>query len=118
VLGVMARFGAGGVYMGKTALEAIEQDKGTPVKNLKLGAKEMVGKREAQVVQYRLEDKDSKDSAVVSLWIDTKTHLPLKRLIVGEKTGKNDDIRITETYSVFTVDSKLDGKLFEIPQKQ
>ncbi|PWU17403.1 MAG: hypothetical protein C5B49_08935 [Bdellovibrio sp.] len=50
-------------------------DKDAPVTNFKLGAKEMVGDRPAQVVTYDL-DFDG-NSAKMSVWIDTKTHLPL-----------------------------------------
>jgi hypothetical protein len=49
--------------------------------------------------------------AEVSVWIDTKTQLPLKRAEAGKTQGS------TETYGVFTVGSKLDGKLFDIPSK-
>ena len=43
------------------------------------------------------------------------TQLPLKRAMAEKQEGK--EIRTTETYGVFTVDSKLDGKLFDIPPK-
>lgn len=75
----------------------------------------MVGKREAQVVQYVPHDKKSGALAEVTAWIDTETQLPLKRAIAGKQDTKVGDL--TETYSVFTVDSKLDGKLFEILPK-
>ncbi|MCI0637989.1 MAG: hypothetical protein L0Y72_23555 [Gemmataceae bacterium] len=64
-----------------------------------------VGKREAQVVQYQLQNKEIGDLAEASVWIDTKTQLPLKRTMAGKRES------FTETYSVFTLDSKL----FEIP---
>jgi outer membrane lipoprotein-sorting protein len=97
-----------------TKIAASDQDKDLPVKNFKLGVKEMVGKREAQVVQYQIQDKKIGDVAEVSVWIDTKTQLPLKRAIAAKDKRIGD---LTETYSVFTVDSKLDGKLFDIPPK-
>jgi outer membrane lipoprotein-sorting protein len=114
LLALIARFGA--------AMAALEQkirttdlDKDFPVKDFKLGAKEMVGKREAQIVQYQLQDKKIGDLAKMTVWIDTKTHLPLKRAIAEKKDTKIGDL--TETYSVFTVDSALNGKLFDIPPK-
>ena len=42
------------------------------------------------------------------------SQLPLKRAM-GEKDEKGKAVRSTETYRVFTVDSKLDGKLFDVP---
>jgi outer membrane lipoprotein-sorting protein len=98
----------------ETKVAAADLAKDLPLKNFKLGAKEMVGQQEAQVVQYQLHEKDAV-LADVAVWIDTKTGLPLKRRIAGTKESKMGDV--TETYSVFQVDSKLDDKLFEIPQK-
>jgi hypothetical protein len=51
----------------------------------------------------------------VTVWIDMNTQLPLKRAIAGKKDTKIGDL--TETYNLFTVDRKLDDKLFEIPPK-
>jgi outer membrane lipoprotein-sorting protein len=71
----------------------------------------MIGQRETQVVQYQIQNKLVGNLAEMSVWIDTKTQLPLKR--AEKETGKEN--RSTETYGVFTVDSKLDDKLFGIP---
>jgi len=114
LLALIARFGAVGAAMEKKIATA-DLGKDFPVKNFKLGVKEMVGKREAQVVQYQVQNKEFGDLAEVSVWIDTKTQLPLKRAMAEKQEGK--EIRTTETYGVFTVDSKLDGKLFDIPPK-
>jgi hypothetical protein len=86
-----------------------------PVKNFKLGVKEMVGKREAQVVQYQIQNRIIGKLAEVSVWVDTNTQLPLKRAMAEKQEGK--EIRTTETYGMFTVDGNLDGKLFDIPPK-
>jgi len=114
LLALIARGSASNAAM-EQKIPTAELDKDFPVKNFKLGVKEMVGKREAQVVQYLLQDKKIGDLAEVTVWIDTKTQLPLKRAIAGKKDTKIGDL--TETYRVFTVDSKLDGKLFDIPPK-
>lgn len=98
----------------ETKIAAADLEKEFPLKNFKLGAKEMIGQQEAQVVQYQLHEKDTV-LADVTVWIDTKTGLPLKHTIAGNKEAKVGDV--TETYCVFNVDSKLDDKLFEIPQK-
>jgi outer membrane lipoprotein-sorting protein len=73
----------------------------------------MVGDSTAQVVTYQL-DFNGK-SAQMSVWIDTKTQLPLKRVVAVDQDGQM--FRITETYSTFAIDPKLDPKLFEIPQQ-
>ena len=114
LLALIARFGAAFAAMEKKIATA-DLGKDFPVKNFKLGVKEMVGKREAQVVQYQIENKIIGNLAEASVWIDTKTQLPLKRTMAEKQESK--EIRTTETYGVFTVDSKLDGKLFDIPPK-
>jgi outer membrane lipoprotein-sorting protein len=114
LLAMIARFSAG-VAALEQKIATADLDKDFPVKNFRLGVKEMVGKREAQVVQYLIQDKKFGDLAEVTAWIDTKTQLPLKRAIAGRKDTKVGDL--TETYRVFTVDGKLDGKLFDIPPK-
>jgi hypothetical protein len=87
-------------------------DKEAPIKNLKLGAKAKVGKRNAQVIDYQVELLGKSFKA--SVWIDTQTLLPLKRVLTTEEGDKA--IRINETYAAFTVDAKQDPKLFEIPK--
>ena len=113
LLALITRFSAVQAAMhrnpGPKKMAASDLDKECPVKNFKLGVKEMVGKREAQVVQYQIGD------VTESVWIDTKTQLPLKRTMAGKDKKTIGDL--AETYSVFTVDSKLDGKLFDIPPK-
>jgi hypothetical protein len=93
--------------------EPVDLDKQFPTSNFKLGAKEQVGNRNAQVVHYTVEITSK--PAKASVWIDTQSQLPLKRTLVLEDAGQT--IRVTETYSAFTVDGKLDPKLFEIPQQ-
>jgi hypothetical protein len=110
LLALIAQFGAAAAALEQKITTA-DLDKGFPIKSFKLGGKEMVGKREAQVVKYQLENKGIGDLSEWSVWIDTKTQLPLKRTEAGKKQ------RSTETYGVFTVDSKLDDKLFDVPAK-
>lgn len=111
LLALIARFGAA---MEKKIATA-DLGKDWPVKNFKLGVKEMFGKREAQVVQYQIQDNKIGDLTEVSVWIDTKTQMPLKRAMAGKDKKTIGDL--AEAYGVFTVDSKLDGKLFDIPPK-
>jgi outer membrane lipoprotein-sorting protein len=88
-------------------------DKDAPVKDFKLGAKEKIGDKTTQVVTYQLDFDGT--SAKMSVWIDTKTQLPLKRVVAVDQGGQM--FRITETYSTFAIDPKLDSKLFEIPKQ-
>lgn len=114
LLALIARFGAAPAAL-ETKTATADLDKDCPVKDFKLGAKERVGRHEARVVQYHLQDKKIGDLTAMSVWIDTKTQLPLKRTLARKEQGKA--FRLTETYGAFTVDGKLDGKLFEIPPR-
>ena len=114
LLALIARFGAGAAALEQKIATA-DLDKDFPVTNFQLGVKEMVGKREAQVVQYQVQEKKTGDLADMSVWIDMTTQLPLKRTMAQKENGK--EFRLTETYGEFTVDSKLDGKLFDVPPK-
>jgi outer membrane lipoprotein-sorting protein len=93
--------------------EPMELDKAFPVQDFKLGAKEKIGARNAQVVNYQIQFKNT--LAKASVWIDTQTQLPLKRTLVLEEAGQT--IRVGETYNSYTVDGKLDPKVFEIPKQ-
>jgi len=115
--GLLARLGLATMFMIARSdfnnQNDFDLDKDTAIKNFKLGAKEMVGKRNTQVVDYQVEFQG--ETSKVSLWIDTQTQLPLKRVLTAEKMGQT--FQITETYTTFQVDTKLDPKLFEIPAK-
>ena len=90
---------------------------------LQLGKREKVGEHDAQVVEYQLTCKveseknwkGSNATLAVKLWLDVKTGLPLKRSITG-KIDNIDEIAITETYTKFVIDEKIDEKRFELPK--
>jgi len=83
------------------------------VSDFKSGPAEKVGGREAKVVHYRFGEGDmGPDDAEVTLWIDAKTLLPLKRTVVT----KRDVVHLTETYRDFKLDPKVDTKAFELPK--
>ena len=114
---MIARIGMTGAMLMARSVKPGEEkevdlDKDAPVTNFKLGAKEMVGNRMAQVVTYQL---NFNGKSAMSVWIDTKTQLPLKRVVAVEEDGQK--FRITETYSTFAIDPKLEPKLFEIPKE-
>lgn len=75
----------------------------------KLGAKEKVGDMECQVVTYELEG--GKGPGKISVWIDAKRFLPLKRVITT--TQGRQEVVATETFKELLLDEKLDAKLFD-----
>jgi outer membrane lipoprotein-sorting protein len=100
----------GGV--GAVIFQAVRQgDRENPfdVSDFKLGKKEKVGDREAQIVEYDVQLDKGKTH--VSIWLDIKTGLPIKR----ELTVGDSNVRVTETYSAFTLDRPIDAKKFELP---
>jgi outer membrane lipoprotein-sorting protein len=77
------------------------------VSDFKFGKKEMVGKREAQIVEYKLTVKGK--AQMQTVWLDAKTQLPVKRTSKGG--------HYTVTYSKLTFDGKIDAKQFELPKE-
>jgi outer membrane lipoprotein-sorting protein len=80
--------------------------------DFKLLAEEKVGTRQAKVVRYRFgKGGPCPGDEEVTLWIDGKTLLPLKRSFAL----KNGGARIVENYHEFRLDPKIDSKAFELP---
>ncbi len=83
------------------------------VYDFKAGAGEKVGERQAKVVHYR-GGKGGNDDPKVTVWIDAETGLPLKRVFLAHPESQK--IRITESYSEFRLNPKIDAKAFELPK--
>lgn len=76
----------------------------------KLGAKEKVGDRESQAIDYTLSVKGNPDASM-TVWVDRETNLPLKR------TFRSGSRKRDETYTAFTLDPKIDPAKFELPKE-
>jgi hypothetical protein len=81
------------------------------VHDFKMGEAEKVNGRDAKVVRYRI-DVNKMEEAEITLWVDSRTLLPVKRLAVTDK----DKAPITETYKQFKLNPKLEDKTFELPK--
>jgi len=79
-----------------------------PIEGIKFGAKEKVGEREAQVLEYKIPGQVVTD---VTVWIDRETRLPLKCIT------KFNTLVTRITYLTFLVDEKIDPAKFEIPKE-
>jgi outer membrane lipoprotein-sorting protein len=77
-----------------------------------LGKKEKVSERDAQVINYKLLI-DNRDTAESTIWFDTETKMPLKRVLISK--NDNESLRITETYQI-RLNVKIDEKNFELPK--
>jgi hypothetical protein len=73
------------------------------VSDFKLGANAKVEGREARVIEYKV-TLPGADKVSAKLWLDAKTHLPLKRELSAEKGGES--FRLIETYSEFKLGQK------------
>src|SRR5262249_9633194 len=86
--------------------------RGLDLRGFRVVAAEKVGGRDAKVVRYKMNMSGIKDDdAVFNVWIDTKTLLPLKRLIVTKSLGT-----ITEHYNALTLDPKIGPREFKLPK--
>ena len=89
-------------------------DEDFKITDFKLGKKEKVGDRDAQVIQYNLTLRTEKEPQAVAMWLDSKTNLPLKRVVT--KLIGTDKLTLTETYPNLKIDEKIDPKKFELPK--
>jgi outer membrane lipoprotein-sorting protein len=86
-------------------------DEKLEIGGFKAGAAEKVGGRDAKVVRFKMNLGGIKDDdAAFTVWIDTKTLLPLKRVIVLDRRSA----AITEIYRGFTLDPKIDAGAFAL----
>lgn len=83
------------------------------VSEFKLGARETVGLRQGQGIEYKVSLPDGR-TLPVQLWIDTETLLPLKRVVAG-RVG-TDDLQVIETYRELRLDPSIDAERFQLPK--
>jgi outer membrane lipoprotein-sorting protein len=74
-----------------------------------------VSGRDAVVIEYKLRIRDGKELKpfTVTVWVDARLNLPIRREVRGEADGA---FSVTENYDTFAIDPKLDPKLFELPK--
>jgi len=107
----LARAGAFAAHEAARFETSAKQDpaESLPVEGFKLGAKEKVGEREAQVLEFRI---PGRVDTFVTVWIDIETQLPLK------STAKLNQGVTQITYETFLADEVLDPNLFKAPPKK
>jgi outer membrane lipoprotein-sorting protein len=93
------------------APKELDPEKLFKVSDFKIGEAAKVNGRDAKVIHYQIAIA-GKDSAKVTLWLDAKTLLPIKRVIIPEA----EDVQVTETYTEFQLNPQLDAKTFELPK--
>jgi hypothetical protein len=109
-----ARFARAGVTAATEALQLdriAKQDSATTigVSDFKLGDKDKVQDRDARKIDYKM-TKAGEPDRQVTIWIDSATLLPLKRVITRAI------VSLTEEYTVLEVDGNIDPAKFELPK--
>jgi outer membrane lipoprotein-sorting protein len=116
---VLSRTGPVGAFFvvrsgGPGAPKELDPEKLFKVHDFKMGEATKVKGRDAKVLHYQV-DIERQESVKITLWLDARTLLPLKRVIVPEAKDA-DRTQLTETYTEFTLDPQLDAKTFELPK--
>jgi len=103
-----------GFFVSMLQIQGFSDDKSIKksMTDFKLVGKEKVGTKDTQMIEWSVREND-KETALMKLWLDTKTSLPVKQ--VWKDTHLKDDI--TETYSEFIINPKIDTKKFELPKE-
>jgi outer membrane lipoprotein-sorting protein len=106
-----------GLLLGHPRIEGKEDpdiDKLLRVSDFKLGENAKVEGREARVIEYKVTLRGT-EKASAKLWLDAKTHLPLKRELSADTEGGT--VQIVESYSEFTLGRKGQAKAPPPPPK-
>jgi outer membrane lipoprotein-sorting protein len=114
----VSRVGMGPMVIGMPYTLGAEADPDGEETRMKVydfeaGVAEKVGERRAKVVHYRC-GKGGNDDPKGTVWIDAETSLPLKRVYLAHP--ESEIIRITESYSEFKLNPKVDAKVFQLPK--
>lgn len=80
---------------------------------LKMRAPEKVGETDTQVIEFRIKLRGDEDEVTVSLWLDAKTDLPVKRAL----KSKRGPATLSETYEDVKVDGVIDAGQFRPQEK-
>lgn len=94
--------------------EAFNIDKMLAVSDFKLGKKEAIDGKDAQAIEYKLKVKSNKEIMDVTVWVDVKSGLPVKRAATANEGGMK--FTITETYAKMMIDEKIEDKEFALPK--
>lgn len=105
-----------GILAGRNALrlseeaDAMEPEDRYPVSAFALGRREGAEGRELQEITFTLEMSGGSGKTSVSLWVDGKTHLPVRRVVRAPAPG----MTFSEEYTDLRLDEKIDDKNFEL----
>jgi outer membrane lipoprotein-sorting protein len=96
---------------GGTLAENLRDDldrKQTTPTGFKMRDPEKIGDTLTQVIEFRIKLREKDHEVPVTLWLDAKTGLPVKRVLAGA---------LSETYHDFTLDGVIDAGQFRSGEK-
>ncbi len=103
--------------LGKNS-KKLNPDEIFKVSNIRYGKDEKLGKKTAKVLRYNCEVVPVKTNTKVKVWLDPKTHLPLKRVIQSTDSripdAKSQMVVVTEQYSDWVVNGPIAAKQFQV----
>jgi len=106
---------------GGTLAENIRDDADRKVPRptgFKLRGREKVGGVLTQAIEFRIKVSGWKEEELpVTLWLDAKTSLPVKRVLRYEAGGRVVGPTLTETYQSFKLDAVIDPGQFRTGEK-
>jgi outer membrane lipoprotein-sorting protein len=105
--------GTGGFGMGRAGTLPVSDI--FKMSEFKRAKRDRLDDREAQVISFKVAIKDSDYEVRASLWIDTATALPLKR-VTSVKDGEKE-LTITEVYERLSIDDAVGPETFQLPAK-
>ena len=111
------RFSAVGRKGMRVDFEKLDPEKEFPWGKFKPVVKEKLGDREALRVEYRMTFLED-DEATTIIWVDAKTKLPLKRVLMGKDGDGKEVEKFIEVYKTIDLNPKLDPKLFVLPKEK
>jgi hypothetical protein len=86
------------------------------ISDFKLGNKEKVGQRDAQVVQFVGVMGPDRTTVKYRVWIYTTTKLPVKMESFFREKVNGPELRQVEIFTTFVVNGPVDPKQFELPK--
>ena len=99
----------------KVDFEKLDPEKEFPWGKFKPVVKEKLGDREALRVEYRMTFLED-DEVTTIIWVDAKTKLPLKRVLMRKGEDGKEVEAFIEVYKTIDLNPKLDPKLFVLPK--
>ncbi len=115
ILGTVARAGVfAGLFYSVNDKKEPELDDLFQVTDVKIGARQKIAGKDVLVLEYVIGFRGAKEKGRVTLWVESKSHLPLKRVFtINDASHK---VRVMEVYEGTEIDAKVDDKVFELPK--